>query len=294
MTTRDSAGFQYGMVVWALSLENSLVDRVWHRDFWEGLRDRTGFILRDEFDAFLQERGTSFEEEYRTFLRDAATGAQSDFAVGVLTAAQWYPDALAGEHQERDYPVDETVNGDARAERPQYLGQNYVFFDSDGVDRDKALLIEFWGDGDKNDLPVEWMVELIALKDERADSTHSLVLDGHDPNRDGYPREWRGAVMFNDFRGSSEGILLGVSPVTDFGDGGATWGYTATLVDSDGDDGFADAPVEEGDDDDDDTGGDCTDCAASTAPRGFAAPAGVALILCLTAGIRRRRPSSAI
>jgi MYXO-CTERM domain-containing protein len=293
MTVHDDAGHQYGMVVWALSLANTLGDPVWHRDFWESLRDRSGFVLRDEFDDFLGERGSSFDEEYRKFMRDASMGDQSEFAVGLIEAEDWFQSSpFAGSHDEGDYPVDETIDGDARAERPHYLGQNYVFFDSDGVSRDKAAIFEFWGDGEKNDRAVEWFVELIAIDDDEVVETHSLMLAPGEENSEGIVGSWSGAIQLNDFRSSYDGLLMGVSPVTDFGEGGATWSYTATLVDSDLEAGFTDAPVEDPAGDDDDLGDGCADCAASAAPPANPSPA-LALIFA-AAAIRRRTRRSAI
>ncbi len=291
MTVHDDAGHQYGMVVWPLSLADSLGDHVWHRDFWEQLRDRTGFDLREEFDDFLSGRGSSFDEEYRKFMRDAVVGAQSQFAVGIQLAEELYGiRLLAGEHDDGDYPVEETVDGDHRADRPQYLGQNYVWFDSDDVGRDAAVLLEFWGDGEKSDDAVEWFVELIAIDDDEVVDTHSLQLTGSDENSDGIPREWAGSIQLNDFQAGYEGVFLGVSPITDFGSGGASWGYTATIVDSELDAGFSEPPVE--DEDDGDGGDACAGCGASTSSRARA-PGALVLLIALAA-IRRGARRSAI
>ncbi len=291
MTVYDQAGHQYGMVVWAFSLANTLGDPVWHRDFWEMLRDRSGYELRDEFDDFLQERGSSFDEEYRKFMRDAATGAQSEFAVGIQQAEEWIDGRLlAGDHDAGDYPVEERIDGDARVERPEYLGQNYVFFDSDDVDRDKAVILEFWGDGEKSDTAVEWFVEFVAIEDDEVVSTHSMELTGLDENSEGFPREWYGVIQLDEFRSATDGVLMGVSPVTDFGDGGATWSYAATLVDSDRDAGWSTPETDDGDGDGD-GGTGCTDCTASAASSS-GGPGALALLLVSALGGRRRRRSA--
>ncbi len=269
--------FQYGTSTWAMSVGTSLDDPDWHREFWEQLRDREGYALVDEFDDYLQTRGTSFAEQYRLFVRRGATGDWSDnpYTAGPYVFADDY-DTLTGDHEEDDYPVERRIDSDA-GPRPEYLGTNHVRFDPGRLDRELGLVVEFRGDASKNDVDVDWVVELVVVEDGSPEDAHSMELE-----LDGGTGELVGSVLLNRFRRQGDHVILAVSPVSDFGDGGITWTYSASLIDSIQDGGFSDVPDPEPPPDDD---GGCATCGASAV--GAASP-GWALLLGVLAARRRR------
>jgi hypothetical protein len=271
--------FQYGTSTWAMSIGTSLGDPVWHRDFWEQLRGRDGYALVDEFDDYLQTRDTSFLEEYHRFISRGATGDWND---NPFLAAPWdfeSTSAVTAEHGGDDFPLDERVDSDSGLDRPEYLGTNFVVFESSGVERNTGLVVEFWGNADKNDVDVEWAVELVATDDGRPIGTHRLEIefDGD---------EWHGRILLNRFARNYDRLVLAISPVTDFGEGGITWRYAATLIESEQDEGFSEVPTREFPVDEGDA---CEGCEASAV--GTSSAGGAALLIAFCGALRRRRSS---
>jgi hypothetical protein len=240
------------------------------------MRDRSGFLMREEFESYLQTRGTSFLAQYRLFLQRAATGNWTDNAY-LGSPTDFESDAaLAGDHDEDDYPLDVYLDSDSDEERPEYLGTNFVWLDADGIPRDQGLALSFRADGHKRDEDIDWIALAVGIEDGDEVETHEFELT-YDEGRG----EVTGSVLVNRFSRHYDGIMLVASPVTDFGDGAIDWGYAAALQDSVGDDGFDPIPQDEPDDDD---GSGCDGCDVSAGGSGLPG-----LLLLLPVAARRRR-----
>lgn len=257
LTTYDGSGFQYGTFLFAASVRQSLETSPWFHDLWVQIEERTGYDLIEEFDLVFQEYGSDFRTEWGRFMERGATG-DYDFNPYLQLDDDIVEVSVVRDHDEDDFPLDERIDGDSGLDRPEYLGINYVWFDSGGVDDDVGVIVGFDGNGSKNGQEVQWDVRLVAVEDDDPEETWALelqpVMDGDDVE------SWTGEVLLNDFGEDFDGLYLAVSPVTGFGDGSVTWSYSAELTDSLGDGGFMDVPEPV---DDDDEGQGC-DCAGSS------------------------------
>ncbi len=272
ITTWDDYGFQYGTFLLPASFRQSLEDSAWFHELWDQIAFRTGYDLIEEFDELLQDYDTSFDEQWGLFVERGATG-DFDFNPYIQLEDGNIEVDTTADHDEGDYPLDERIDNSSGLDRPRYLGVNYVWFDSDDIDDDVGVIIGFDGAGRKNDEDLEWTVRLIAVDDDEPDAVWTMALEPvyDDDDLDA----WVGQVLLNDFGEDFDGVYLAASPTTDFGSGGATWGYTAELTDSQGDGGFMELP-DDGDDDDDDGKACGQSSVADGAPSGA-----IALVLLL-------------
>jgi hypothetical protein len=248
ITTWDDYGFQYGTFLLPASIRQSLGDSDWFHELWDQLAFRTDYDLIEEFDELLQTRDTDFAEQWGLFLERGATGDFEFNPYLALDEGYLAVDETVS-HEQGDYPVDEAVDNDSGRERPRYLGANYVWLDSGGVDDDLAVLVGFHGNGRKSGEDIAWEVRLVAVHDQEADEVWDLELTAVYDSGDDL-EAWTGQVLLNDFGEDFDGVYLIASPTVDFGSGSVTWRYTAELTDSLGDGGFVDPPEEVDDDDD--------------------------------------------
>ena len=186
----DDGGHQYGRFLWPLSIEASLQESDWHRRFWEQLDGRSGYRLPDEFDLFLLEEQTSFPEEYRRFLARAAVGAfpRYDFLFGIRDLNNFVslPNATTAEYSALELPVAGEVLA-SHTEAPQTLGANYVWFGASQAEAGRALVVHFESDAEHDGEPVEWAVELVAVRSNAIVDRYSL--EPHVPSGPGALRE---------------------------------------------------------------------------------------------------------
>ncbi len=267
LETFDDSGYQYGLVVFLLSLEESLGTNNWHQELWEQIRDRQGFDLRDEFDVVLAAYDTDFLTEWRRFMIRGATGFELNDRIILPTELEsvtngQIDDAIVGRWDGRDFPIDEAVNSGSGHERPEYLGTNYVVFEGDRIDDDVGAIIRFRGDGNIDGENVDWVVELAAVYNDSVRETHSMVLE--DVGDGDLVDDVVGSVLVNEIGEDFDYVVMAVSPVTDFGGGVISWSYEAELTDSTGQGGFVEVPA----DDDDDGGAACEGCGSSVGPTG--------------------------
>ena len=266
LETADNSGLQYGLVVFLLSLNETVGGNEWHQLLWEQIRDRSGFDLKDELDILLADWETDFISEWRKFIIRGAVGMEenetlySPINLSDQTFGQ-VEDRVVGRHDGRDYPIDEAVNGESGLDRPEFLGTNYAIFEGDRIDDDLGAVLRFRGDGNRNGETVDWVVELAAVYNDSVRATHSMVLTQVEDDS-GEVEDVVGEVLVNELGEDFDYVVMAVSPITDFGDGDISWSYQGELVDSTGNGGFADAPTG---DDDDDGGTGCSDCGASVA-----------------------------
>ena len=284
MVTYDEAGHQYGMVVWALALETSLGTTDWHRGFWEHIQDKTDYLLRDEFEAYLSaHHSSSFLDEYRSFLAAAATAEfayDADFVglreLGVALSAA---NGTLYEHSPGEFPLSQEVSADHNPPAPEYLGANYIWIEPGDHSGEEALLLTVQGPAEVNGEAVEWVFEAIAVAGGVVADRHSFDLAAADEGA-----SWRGEVLLSGFLTVYDGVYLVASPVSDFGEDHAGWSYGARLREGGGTSGFGAVPDEAG----------CACGVYGRAPQDpFRAPfvlgvAGVAFVL-----LRRRREGRA-
>lgn len=288
LETADDSGLQYGLVIFLLSIEESVGTNAWHQELWEQIRGRSGYELRDEFDVLLEQYDTDFLTEWRRFIIRGATGMEvNEFLISPLnlegaTGGQ-IDNAVIGEFDGRDYPIDEAVNADSGHERPEYLGTNYVVFEGDRIDDDIGAIVEFRGDGNRNGDPVEWVVELAAVYRDEVRATYSMVLEPIEENGD--ITDWEGSVLINELGEDFDYVVMAVSPVTYFGGDAASWSFRAELADSTGQGGFVEVPPA----DEDGSGTGCAGCASSVSSVDSMVGWGALLLLPL---LRRRREGS--
>lgn len=281
ITTWDDGGFQYGTYLLPASIRQSLESADFFHELWDQIAFRTGYDLIEELDELLRDKDTSFEEQWGLFVQRGATGA-FDFNPYLQLDDDVLEVETTDEHDEGDYPLNELVDNDSGLERPEYLGINYVWLESDDVDDDVAVLIGFEGAGRKNGDDLAWEVRLVAVDNDEPEASWRMELEPvyDDDELD----SWTGQVLLNDFGEDFDGVYLAASPTVDFGSGGATWGYTAELTDSLGDGGFMEPPAQ---DDDDDDGKACGQASvAAEAPAGLIAL--VLLLVCLPIRLLRR------
>ncbi len=280
LETADETGLQYGLVIFLLSLEHSTETNEWHQALWDLIYGRSGYDLRDEFDEVLAEYDTDFLTEWRTFMIRGAVGPMLDnqYLITPLTIDErtngQYPNAVVGEWDGRDYPIDKDVDSASGHNRPEYLGNNYVVFKGERIDDDIGAVVRFRGDGEKNGREVEWAVEMAAVYNDEVRFLHSMEL-----SRDG--DDIIGEVLVNEIGEDFDYVVMAVSPITDFGGGPISWSYTADLVDATDNGGFAPVPEEV-----DDEGRGCASCASSIT--GPASPAWMVLLPLVLLGRRRR------
>jgi len=285
LETADDSGLQYGLVVFLLSIEESLGTNDWHQELWEQIRDRQGFDLRDEFDVVLAEYDTDFLTEWRRFMIRGATGFELNDRIILPTELEsvtngQLDDAIVGRWDGRDFPIDEAVNSGSGHERPEYLGTNYVVFEGDRIDDDVGAIIRFRGDGNIDDRNVDWVVELAAVYNDSVRATHSMTLEYIEDGD--VVDDVIGSVLVNEIGEDFDYVVMAVSPVTDFGDGVISWSYEAELADSTGQGGFVEVPE---DDDGDGDGSACAGCGSSVGPQS----GGIAWLTVLGLFMRRRR-----
>jgi hypothetical protein len=293
LETHDDTGFQYGTYLLAASARQSFDEADWFHELWDQIEGRTNYHLIDEFDELWSAEGrdSSFAQEWGRFIARAATG-DFDFNPYMQLEDGYIEVTVVADHDEDDLPLDERVNNDSNLDRPEYLGVNYVWIDSSGVPDNYGLIIGFDGNGQKSGEDLAWEVQLVAVEDDEEKHTHDLDLEAIYDSDDDLDA-WVGEILLNDFGEDFDGVYIAVSPTSDYGDGVATWGYTARLTESTADGGFDPVPEEdEGDDDDDDGGQGCRQSSASVASQ--AQPGALVLLtlfgVAITAGrIRRRR-----
>ncbi len=223
--THDQTGFQYGSFVFPLSIEGELDDVGWHRAFWEHLDARAGYHLPDELDDFLRARDSSLIEQWGRFLQTASEGdfPRYEFLLGVRDLALFasLPNATAAEYGALDLPVEGSVPPET-AESPEYLGANFVFFGTTQAESNRRLVVHFDGDPEGPDgTPIEWTVELAAVRSGEVLARHSAVpelVDGR----------WTVHVRADGIEDTIEGVYLIASPITPF-EGAAGWGWAAEL-----------------------------------------------------------------
>lgn len=292
LETADDGGFQYGLWVFPKSVERSVETPEWYVDVWEGVEGRTGFELRDEFDDVLEGYGTDFEAEWRNFVRRGAT-MDYDWNPWLLGPFELEPYGYddGGETVDPDdLPMLEAIDEDFE---PEYLGVSYLRVPSDGIDDGEALRIRVRPDASEDGDEVRWVAGAVAyVEDDSGFGGTTLEPEAeHDfeflPVEDdsGEVVEWFGEVVLNSFGDDYDGVILGVSPITDFGNGTMRWHYDLEIVPNVEDEGFS-AAVEEGDDDDDD-GGSSNGQGCASCDQGGAATSGLVALLPLV--MRRRR-----
>jgi hypothetical protein len=288
LETADNTGLQYGLVVFLLSLNETLGSNEWHQLLWEQIRDRAGFDLKEEFDILLAESDTDFLSEWRKFIIRGATGMEENEALysPIKLSDQTFgqiEDRVVGRHDGRDYPIDEAVNGESGLDRPEFLGTNYAIFEGDRIDDDIGAVLRFRGDANRNGETVDWVVELAAVYNDSVRATHSMVLTQVEDDA-GEIEDVVGDVLVNELGEDFDYVVMAVSPVTDFGGGDISWSYEAELVDSTGNGGFAAVPEYV---DDGDSGEGCANCGASLGKMDTAHGTWAALLL--SALLMRRR-----
>lgn len=288
LQTADDSGLQYGLVIFLLSIEESVGTNAWHQALWDQIHERYGYDLRDEFDEVLAEYDTDFLTEWRRFIRRGATGMEVNPYLYLPTHLEdqtngQVDDRVVGSWRADDLPLDEVVNSGSGHDRPEYLGVNYVMFEGRGYDDDEGAVITFRGEGDgAGSDPLDWVVELAAVYNDTVRHTYSMPLE-YETDDDGNVTDVVGSVLVNELGEDFDYVVMAVSPVSDFGDGGATWSYTAELAESTGQGGFVPVP-EDGDLED---GNGCAGCGGSVGA-GSGSWLGLALLLGL-AGRRARR-----
>ncbi len=280
LLTHDNTGFQYGTYLFPATAREGLGESDWFLELWQQIEGRSGYDLVAEIDELFQTRGSSFLEQYGNFVRQGATGS-FDFNPYLSLEEGYFEVTTVFDEDVDDYPVYREVNAESGADRPEYLGSNYVRLDGDGVPDDQALWITFTGDAEKNGDPVEWIVRLVAIEDDEPKATWDLPLEAN--TWEGEAFEYFGQALLNDFGEDFDAVYIGASPVLDFGEGGVSWTYTAHLIDTRGDGGFIDVPADLLADGDGDGEGCAGGCAA-----GGANPGG-ALGLLLLLGFARGR-----
>ena len=285
LETADDSGLQYGLVVFHLSITESLGSNEWHQALWDQIYDRAGYELRDEFDTLLAPYDTDFLTEWRRFIIRGATGlAENPDIISPIEFSSTFGgnarDRIVGRFDGRDYPIDENVNSGSGHDRPEYLGTNYAVFEGERIDDDVGAILTFRGEGEKDGDRIEWVVELAAVYNDTVRATHSMVLE-----REG--GDVFGEVLVNEIGEDFDYVVMAVSPVTDFGGGVASWSFTGELADSTGPGGFVPVPDEVVPDD----GQGCSGCASSLAST---KNNGGALLGALLMGalLRRRREGS--
>lgn len=276
MTTHDDAGHQYGMFVWPLGIEASLDDGgAWHQQFWQQIEGRSGYTLRDEFDSFFTARGSSFGDQYGHWLALAAEGdlPRYDFLWGVrhLNRYAFLDNSTTEEYGALDLPAEGRLDaGNLRS--PEYLGAGFVWFGLTQAEESKALVMHFAGDATAEETPIEWAVEFTAVRGERVlerwSATPILSSDG---------LTWEAHVRLDGVSEQYEGAWMIASPITDFGEGTAGWGWQAEIRNGESSGGFSEAGPGRG----------CTDsCSWATYETG----ASGAFLLPVLLVFRRRRP----
>lgn len=286
LATHDSTGFQYGTYLFAASVRQSFGEADWFHESWDQIEGRTGYDLVEEFDTLFQTRDSSFREQYGLFLQRMATG-DLDFNPYMQLEDGYIAVELTDDHDDGDYPLDESVNSGSGKDRPEYLGANYIWFDGDDIEDDRALWVTFDGSGSKGGTDLDWEVHLVAVEDEEPKDAYALPIEAV-YDEEGELDHWFGEVLVNDFGEDFDGVFLVASPVVNFGEGGATWSYTAEIIGTEGDGGFEPVPdhVKNPEEDDDDGGGGCGQASLAPSP----GAGGAALLpLVLLLGVRRRR-----
>jgi len=285
LATHDTTGFQYGTYLFAASVRQSFDEADWFHESWDQILGRTGYDLVEEFDVLFQTRDSSFREQYGLFLQRMATG-DLDFNPYMQLDDGYIEVELTDEHDEDDYPLDESVNSSSGLDRPEYLGANYIRLDGRGIDDDKALWVTFDGSGRKGGTEIDWEVHLVAVEDDEPKAAYAMPIEAI-YNTDGELDAWFGEALVNDFGEDFDAVYLIASPVVDFGDGGATWSYTAEVTDTWGDGGIEPVPEElkNPSDDDEEPGAGCGQASIPGAASGLSA-AWLALLLLI--GVRRR------
>jgi hypothetical protein len=284
LETADESGLQYGLVIFLLSLTETVGGNEWHQLLWEQIRDRSGFELRDELDDLLADYDTDFLTEWRRFMIRGATGMEEDpYLISPLdlrsaTGGQM-DDAIVGRFDGQDYPIDEDVNSGSGHERPEYLGTNYAVFEGDRIADDVGAILTFRGAGETDGERVEWVVELAAVYNDTVRATYSMPL-----TREG--DDVVGSVLVNEIGEDFDYVVMAVSPVSDFGGGVVSWSFTGELADSTGAGGFVPVPDEVPVDE----GNGCSGCASTVAATHGGGSLGLALML--AALLRRRREGS--
>jgi|GEM_PF-3597417 len=262
LQTADDTGLQYGLVVFLLSIEESLGTNAWHQQLWEHIRDRSGYELREEFDAVLAEYDTDFLTEWRKFIVRGGTGFALNGDIILPTqldqaSGGQLDDAVVGRWDGNDYPIDENVNSGSGHERPEYLGTNYVVFEGRRLEDDVAAVVTFRGEGNIDGRNVDWVVELAAVFNDTVRATYSMPLE-QVLDDDGDVTDVVGSVLINELGEDFDYVLMAVSPVSDFGDGVVSWSYTGEKAESTGQGGFVPVPDEIIDE-----GTACAGCGAS-------------------------------
>ncbi len=228
METHSGTGHQYGMFVWPLGIEASLDDGgAWHQLFWQQIEGRSGYQLRDEFDAFFGERDSSFLEQYGHWLALAAEGdlPRYDFLWGVrhLNRYAFIENSTTEEYTALDLPA-EGRQDPGLQRSPEYLGAGFVWFGVTQAEESRALVMHFAGDAQAEGTDIEWAVEFAAVRNERVldrfSATPVLSADG---------TGWEAHVRLEGIQENYDGAWMIASPITDFGEGTAGWGWQAEI-----------------------------------------------------------------
>ena len=164
----DVAGRHYQVFVFPLSVEASLDDVGWHREFWEQLDGQVGFDLRVELDTYLAPRGTGFDVEFGAYMARASEMdlPRYDYLLGPRDLQAFYgiQGGLAARYAATELPVSGAQEAGG-IEGPMSLGGNYVWFGTTAASEERALELRFEGDlttpgGD----PVLWGLEVVAAR----------------------------------------------------------------------------------------------------------------------------------